>query len=422
VKSRAASALGGLDGGRAATGHALALALGTAVAGIAAYGYIAVGTRVYGATEFAPVAVVWSLWPAAAAAFAFPLEQWIAREMAEGGSAERRVRAMLEAALPAIATICILGGAVAWLAGERLFGEAGPLYPAILVAVCIGAASMGVLRGGLAGRGRYRASAVATALENVIRLVPALIVAAAGLGVRAFAAVLVLGPLVGLVWPEAFRYRTEPGDTAPAGTARSFGALAGGALLAQIVLAAPPVILAVMVGPTEAVTGVFVALALFRAPYLVAVGVSVRALPRLTRDLARSTHAQLGRALGAIAAATTIAMAATALVAPLVMPTVIELIFGADSVPSDGAIAGLAAGVVGAHGALAAMLALLVAGRNEIALHAWIVGCLANLFLLALPVADETKVAVAFAGAELIAVCSMAVGTMLAPRAEHLRS
>lgn len=381
------------------------------MSGVAAYGYIALGTREYGPAAFAPIAVVWSLWPAAAAAFAFPLEQWIAREMGSGAGAEARVHSMLRTTLPAIAAICLGIGLASWLAGERLFGERGILYPALLVAVCLGAASMGVLRGGLAGRGRYHASALATALENVVRLAPALVVAAAGMSVRAFAAILVLGPLVGLLWPNAFRYRGE--KTPETARPRGFGELAGAALLAQVVLAAPPVVLAAIVGPTEAVTAVFVALALLRAPYLVAVGVSVRALPRLTRRLAGPGATQLGQVLIRIALATAVAMGLAAALAPPLLPSVVGLVFGDDAVPSSAALAGLAAGVVGAHGALAAMLALLAAGRNQITLGAWAIGCAANIALLALPLDPEAKVAVAFAGAEIAAVSAMALGAHL---------
>ena len=399
--------------------HAFSLAAGTVVAGIAAYVYVAIGTRTYGPGSFAPIAVVWSMWPAAAAGFGFPLEQWIARELAAGPRGEIRVNAMLRSAFPAIVVISVAAGLVCWAAGDRLFGESGPLYPSLLVAVSLGAASMGVLRGGLAGQGRYHASAAATALENSVRLLAALVVIAAGWDVKAYAAALVLGPLVGLLWPSAFRYRpaSAEGDKGAPG----LGELAGAALLAQIVLAAAPVILAVMVGATAAVTAVFVSLALLRAPYLVAVGVSVRALPRLTRSLAGGP-AVLGGLLWRIALVSVIVAALAAAIAPVALPGVVGLVFGDEAVPADGALAGLAAGVVGAHGALAAMVVLIAAGRSRIALRAWIVGCVANgALLVILPIDPEIRVAAAFAGAEIVAVAAMAVGPRLARRSAQSR-
>lgn len=394
-----------------AAGHALALATGTVATGIAAYAYIALGTREYGAASFAPIAIIWSVWPAAAAGFGFPLEQWIARELAAGPGGEARVHAMLRSALPAIVAISVAAGLVCWAAGDRIFGESGPLYPSLLVAVSLGAASMGVLRGGLAGQGRYHASAVATASENAVRLFAALVVVGAGGGVKAYAAVLVLGPLVGLLWPGAFRYPRS--DAEGVNGAPGLGELAGAALLAQIVLAAAPVILAAMVGATAAVTAVFVSLALLRAPYLIAVGISVRALPRLTRSLGSDTAAlsgllwriSLGSVIGAIVAAA---------IAPAVLPGLVSLVFGDEAVPADGTLSGLAAGVVGAHGALAAMVVLIAAGRSRIALRAWIVACLTNSALLvALPLVPEVRVAAAFAGAEIVAVLAMAIGAHL---------
>jgi len=394
--------------------HALSLAAGTVVTGVAAYAYVAIGTRTYGPGEFAPIAVLWSVWPAAAAGLGFPLEQWIARELAAGPRGEERVYAMLRSVLPAIVVASVAAGLISWAAGDRVFGEPGPLYPSLLVVVSLGAASMGVLRGGLAGQGRYHASALATALENSVRFGAALVVIAAGWDVKAYAAVLVLGPLVGLLWPTAFRYRPSRAEDAKGAT--GLGELAGAALLAQVVLSAAPVILAAMAGATAAVTAVFVSLALLRAPYLVAVGVSVRALPRLTRSLASGATA-LGPLLWRIAVASAVFAAVAAAIAPVALPGIVGLVFGDDAVPADGALAGLAAGVVAAHGALAAMVALIAAGRSRIALRAWIAGCLANAALLvAIQIDPEVRVAVAFAGAEIVAVAAMAIGARLAGR------
>jgi O-antigen/teichoic acid export membrane protein len=385
------------------------------VAGIAAYAYIALGTRHYGPTTFAPVAVIFSLWPAAAAAFGFPLEQWIAREMATGREGEGRVRATLRTVLPVIAAICVLAGLASWAAAGQLFGERGALYPAVLVAVCMGAASMGVLLGGLAGQGRYLDAALATALENLIRLVSAaVVVVALGGGIEVYAAVLVLGPLVGVLWPAAFHYRADKGSERSQG--RGLGQIAGASLLAQTVLGAPPVVLAAMVGPTAAVTAVFATLALLRAPYLVAVGVSVRALPSLTSRLTAASAAALGGLLARVAAVTAVASGLAALVAPFVLPTVVGLLFGEDAVPSDGALSGLAAGVVAAHGALVSTVILVAAARHGVILRGWLVALAANAALLLTGFGDELRVAVAFAGAEIVAVLAMAAGARFAMR------
>jgi O-antigen/teichoic acid export membrane protein len=385
------------------------LALGTAVAGLAAYGYIALGTRTFGAAAFAPVAVVWSFWPAAAAAFALPLEQWIARELATGAAGEARVRATLRVVVPGIVALCVLGGAATWLAGERLFGDRGLLYPAVLVTISIGAAAMGVLRGGLAGRGRYAASAAATALENLIRLVTALVALAASWGVRAYAAVLVFGPLVGLLWPSAFRYRGPP--TAPVPGA--LFALAGASVLGQVVMAAPPLVLAALAGPAAAVTASFAALALLRAPYLVAVAISVRALPPLTRGLVNGNRPEAW--LWRIAVVSVAAGAAAALLGPVVLPPVLRLVFGEDVVLGGAAAAAFSAGMAVAHGTLAATVVLVAAGRQQVVLRASLAACVVNVALLALPLEAETRVAVAFLAAELAAVLAMALGARRRP-------
>jgi hypothetical protein len=42
---------------------------------------------------------------------------------------------MLRTAIPAITAICLGAGLLSWLAGERLFGAGGVLYPVLLVAL-----------------------------------------------------------------------------------------------------------------------------------------------------------------------------------------------------------------------------------------------------------------------------------------------
>jgi O-antigen/teichoic acid export membrane protein len=392
--------------------HGAALAAGTVVAGLAAYAYVALGSRTFGATDFAPVAVVWSFWPAAAAAFAQPLEQWITREWSAGGDGPARVGATLRVVLPVIAAICVVAGLIAWGASRRLFGESGVVYPAILTGVSLGAALMGLLRGGLAARGRYVASATATAGENAARLVAAVAVAATDGGVQAFALTLLVGPVVVLAWPGALRHPSDP--SVPAGS-RNLLQLAGATLLAQLVLSAPPVLLAARVGPTAAVTACFAALALLRAPYLIAVGVSVRLLPPLTQAWAGGDTERLRGWLRRIAVLTAVAAGLAALIVPVVLPPVLRFVFGDDVRLGTAPLAGLAAGVAAAHGALAASLILLAGNRQDRVLRAWIAGGVVNVAVLATSLPAATAVAVAFATAELVAVAAMMVPRVRLP-------
>ena len=389
--------------------HAAVLAFGTTVSICAAYGYLALGVRSFGADSFAPIAVVFALWPTAAAGFGLPLEQWLAREISHNPLDESAARAMLRSAAPVIAAVCVLGAAVAWAAGNQLFGTRDLLYPAVLAVVSLGAASMGVLRGLLAGRGRYAASSSATAAENVTRLLAGAIVVVADLGVEAYAAALMVGPLVILGWASALRQRGGQAVTlGPPPSLRPLAELSGATLLAQVVLGSPPVALAVISGPSAAVTAVFSGLALVRAPYLVAVGASVRALVPLSARFARGGREDDCWRLLALVLGTLVFAAMTAGLAPFILPDVVTTLFGDSAILNDAPAAGIVAGVVLAHGTLALSVALVAASQPTAMFHAWGAAVLTGFMVLLTPLDAELRVSLAFVVAELVATCWMA--------------
>jgi len=123
-----------------------------------------------------------------------------------------------------------------------------------------------------------------------------------------------------------------------------------------------------------------------------------------------------GRGNARIAAATAVAMALAAALAPLILPQIVGLIFG---LPQP------ARAWPRAHREPRPRRRRVRPGRpssgrtrrrNEIARRAWVIGCATNIVLLALPLENEAKVAVAFAGAELVAALAMAAGGPLARR------
>ena len=74
---------------RALARDSVALLVGSTVNGIASYALVAVGTRAYGAADFAPVSVMWTFWAMSVAVFTFPIQHWIIRtfqvDQGEGG-------------------------------------------------------------------------------------------------------------------------------------------------------------------------------------------------------------------------------------------------------------------------------------------------------------------------------------------------
>ena len=291
---------------RRAAGGSGALLAGSLVNGLAAYGFIALGTRALGAEGFAPVAIVWVFWAFSAALLTFPIQHWVIRQMELDGHSGGVRAAAGRVALMA-AAVAVGEGLIAAVAGRRLFGDGSWVWPAAVAGVALGSGFMGLLRGLLAGSGRYRAAAVVIGGENLIRLAVGAALLASSRDPRLLAAALLTGPLIALFWPKAWRLDPVAGPRPSTGLV---GAAGLSVLLAQAILNGGPPLVAALGGAEAEVTAFFSALALFRAPYLVALGLTVRITAPLTRRVEELGRGSLrAPALGVAAASVVLAMA-----------------------------------------------------------------------------------------------------------------
>jgi len=246
----------------------LQLAAGSVVSGVLAYVLFALVTRGLGADAAAPVSVLWTVWALAGAAFTFPLQHWVTRCLTAGRAGDVRSSAGRVGAV--VVTASLVAGGLAWAFRERLFHRDDAWFPALVVLVVLGSAAVGVLRGGLAGRGRMTAVAWSLVAENALRCVlVSLLLLAQVHDPVAHGLCLVAGSLVAL-WPGAWRF-SGAGESR-AGSLSFLGGAATGQLLAQGVLTGGAVVLALRGGSPAEVTAMFATLALFRAPYMVVLG------------------------------------------------------------------------------------------------------------------------------------------------------
>ena len=99
--------------------------------------------------------MLWAYWSFAGAALTFPLQHWIARSVVAHGG-ERSVRT----ALPGVLRWSLLAGVVtfgaAWLGRDLLFGSGDLWFPLLVGAVTLASAAMGIVRGVLTARRRFR--------------------------------------------------------------------------------------------------------------------------------------------------------------------------------------------------------------------------------------------------------------------------
>jgi O-antigen/teichoic acid export membrane protein len=372
--------------------HVSALTVGSAASGLMAYLFFALVTRALGSSAAAPVSVLWAYWSFAAAALTFPLQHWVARSVTA-----HRGEGAVRAALPGVAVVggvtALLTTAAAWLARDALFGSGGPWFPVLVCAVTLGSAAVGVTRGVLSARHRFGAVAAGLFAENALRCLAAGALFAAGVEEPvAFGLALLLGYVVALVQPSVWRVGTDgtPGHDSPLAF---LGGTAGGQLMGQTVLTGGPVVLALAGGAPAEVTALFAALALFRAPYTLAIGVVASVTGWLTHLVVERRQDVLRRTRYGVLLATAGTTAAAFGLAWWLGPWALRLVFG-DSVEMPGRlVAGIAVGSTIAMANLVITLVVLAHGRPGRLSLAWaaaLVPGVACFLLLDLPALDRT--------------------------------
>lgn len=355
-------------GGRVAS----TLAAGSLASGVLAYVFFATVTRALGAEPAAPVAVLWAWWSFAGAAVTFPVQHWISRTVAMPAG-EVAVRRGLPVVAMAVGGVSLASGGLAWLGSERLFGPSGTWFPLLVVAVGLGSGVLGVVRGTLGGRRRFGAVALGLVVENALRcLVAAALVVAGDDRPVAYGLALVAGYAAALLWPAALVPRAS-------GTGRGGGSPLGfvtgaslGQLLAQAALTGGPVLLAAVGGAPAEVTALFAALALFRAPYTLAIGLVAGLTGRLTRWIETGRTDLLARLRRGVVLSTVVVGAIAAGLGGWWGPDVVELVFGRGVRLPAGETALVAAGSVLALANLVLTVELMAHGRTVALARTWL--------------------------------------------------
>jgi len=392
---------------RTRRGVTSALAAGSIVSGLLAYVFFALVTRGLGAEAAAPVSVLWSYWGFAAAGVTFPVQHWIARSVAADGR-EGAVRA----ALPPVAALTLVAagvvGLLAWLLREPLFRDAGAAFPALVVAVTLGSAAMGLVRGVLASRQRYAAVGSVLVAENLVRCLVAQALLTSGVtDPTAYGAALLAGYAACLAWPSAWRLRS---GAVGGRTPLSFlGGIAGGQVIGQAVLTGGPVLLALAGGSPADVTALFAGLALFRAPYTLLIG-QVSALTSHVTDLVvAGRQLELRRLHTGLLAGTAVGALAGAGVGALAGPPILRVVFGADVSLDAGASALVAVGTVFAMGGLVLTVVVMAHDRTRRIALAWLLALIPGAVAFALVDGELPRVVVAFVVVEAAAWCGLLV-------------
>ena len=349
-----------------------ALGTGSLVGGLLAYVFFALVTRALGADDAAPVAVLWAWWGFAGAGLTFPLQHWIARSVTVHGG-EGAVRRALPAVTGAVVGVALVVTAGSWLARDLLFRDDGLAFPLLAGAVAIGSGVLGVARGILTARRRFTAVGAGLMAENALRCLAAGALFILGNdSPTAYGVCLVVGYLAVGLWPGAARVdgdvQRRTGDSPLA----FVGGASAGQVMGQAVLTGGPVVLAAASGAPAEVTALFAGLALFRAPYTLALGLVSQLTERLTRLVVADDRVALRRFSLGVLVVTLVAAALALPVGAAVGPPLMELIFG-EGVRLEAALAGqVAAGSVLALANLVLAVAVLAQNWPRALIAAWL--------------------------------------------------
>ncbi len=404
------------------SGEGAILSLGTVASGVLAYAFNAIAARTLGPADYGPIAILWALVFLMSVVLFRPLEQTLARGIADRLARGEDTRCVIRAAGRlgiGVTVVATLGILAAWSPlTNGLFGGRDALTAALALGVigyCASFAMRGLLSGvrWLAG---YGLLLLADGVARFVLVLPLVFfasptLAAVAIAVAAFAGVL--APLAGRGRPRLRPALTDGSGDSPFELrhALRFAAPVGVVAAADQILVSGGALLVAFEGGEEAAVAagtVFAATMLVRAPVFLFQGFAAALLPNLTRlqalgDAARFRLAIL-RAVGVLSAFA-VALTAGMLIAG---PESMRLLYGPsfDVARSDLAI--LAAGV-GAYLAAATFSQASLA-RDLARQAAWMWSLASAAFVavfLLLPGVPMHRVSVAFCASALLAATGL---------------
>ena len=320
----------------------LQVAAGLAVLGAASYIYLSLAARTLTPQHFGEISVLYSLVYTAGAGAFVPIEQELARGLADRRARNQGGRPLVRLAtglsgLYAAALVVLLLGTGPWTV-PRLFDGSWGLLLCLALAV-VGLWAVYVSRGVLAGADRFTDYGGQLAIEGGVRIVAVIVLAAAGVtrvvpyglaigGALLVAVALMIRPTVAAVRPASV------GQPAPAAGVQELSSALGwllvGSVLAQALVNAPPIAAKLLAhgGDSAAAGQVLTGTVLARLPLFAFAAVQAALLPGLAALLARGDRRGFYRGMTRLLAAAGALTAVAAVVAATVGQTLLHLFFG----------------------------------------------------------------------------------------------
>lgn len=395
------------------------------VSGVLIYAFHVLAARALGPAAYGQIAVLWAAMFLAVIVLFRPLEQTISRALADRlarGHEGRTVVRSVSILAACILALLVAASALLWnVAADRLFlGDS--LMTALLVAGIAGYGLAYVIRGVLAGVRWFNGYGLSLIVDSVARLLialPLLVVASKATAATAVIAAGAIGALVPL-WFGRGRVRRafapRGGSRFELGSALAFAAPASVIAAADQLLVNGSSLLVILEGGTDAskTAGiVFAATMLVRVPTYVFQGLAAGLLPNLTHLNVVSDARRFRRAVVHATGVLLCVGAGIVVVAALIGPQTMELLYGSEFETGRAELVLLGAGVgfyLAASTLSQALLALDAGGR---AAACW--GSAAILFValyFAVPGEALWRISLAFALASFVNLVALGAVTL----------
>jgi len=380
------------------------IALGAIVASLGAYVFQVVGGRTLGADGFAPVATVWTIGFLVYTIVMLPVEQMTTRTVTlrAGEALDSDTRRQITVTLAGGA---VLGLVIAALGVDRFFSGRAVFVAPIALLLFV-RALMTVARGVMAGRRRFMAYGVTMILEAVALIGLGVIFSVIDVGAFWFAISLGAAPLT-LLLVRPYKIRIDPTRTATdiPTTTGLLRLLVVASALSQLILAGGPLVVGLVGGTAAEVSIYFITFTLLRGPITASYPLGTRFLAAMTTALSEDKPEVLHTWAARLAGIGGSLALAAGVVSYLILPEIIQVLYGSEFRPSA------LVGGLGGAGAVAALVILFVTqiviarGRTRDLAIGWVIAAGVAAAVLVISGAEPlTRVAYAFAGGELTAL------------------
>jgi O-antigen/teichoic acid export membrane protein len=357
--------------------------VGSFLAALGAYLFQLITTRSLDEIRYAPIGTLWTIQYLTVSIFLYSIETYVTRGSLRAEPGEGSGTVSLSRIWASIALVAAGVSTFSWWFRDRLFQGRGDLA-AVAGSLVVTFGAFMIVRGRLAGSGRFKAYGLVTASESLCRFALSVGVAVMAAGTRLFAWVMPLGALAAASWwPVLKRRRPELGRGAipakPTGTARFLVLTTSANVSAQLLLAGGPLLLAFLhAGPAE-ISVFFVTVTAARLPIVfVFGGILSRLLGTFVRMYEADQGGSLRRAVARIAMGTGGVALLGAAAAAAVGAPVIGLLFGRGFVPPWWVAAGAATGVLLATGSMVLNQVLVATGSEARLPWAWLSGLIGS--------------------------------------------